>query len=397
MTGSTAHPTTPHRRPPARRAPDVRGLRRTALAVLLAASALAALPGQAGAAPATGTTACGYSRADLYPAGEPNAGAVALNARGQALVATSVVGSFVWTAGRRTVLPFAGIALNGNGLVAGNAYADDGRGGVRPDAMLWDGSRVRTLRTGATVTDLNDAGQALLLLAGPDLDARPAGTALVTAGSTTPVSGPGGTPIFGRRLGAAGQVQADDGYQSPPAHSYLWQQGRVVELGGPRYSRIWVWGANRRGDVVGTAFPRTGNPVDVLWAGGRITELPGLNTTAVNDLDQVAGWVGPDDRARAAIWDAGRLTVLNTPAGRVSLAGRINDKGQVAGTVEAPDGTRDPFVWSAGRLSVLRDGTGDTPAVTAINDAGQVLANVSPFRRGPYGVALWTPSAACRS
>lgn len=135
--------------------------------------------------------------------------------------------------------------------------------------------------------------------------------------------------------------------------AFLWQHGQMQDLGtlgGPDAQANWV---NNRGQVVGSSYtnstpnPGTGIPTlhTFLWEEGKMLDLGSLGGTvsfpnAANERGQVIGQstlVG-DQTSDQFLWDKGKLTDLSTPqhAGTMIIAHWIDDSGAVVGVLTTP-------------------------------------------------------------
>jgi probable HAF family extracellular repeat protein len=126
---------------------------------------------------------------------------------------------------------------------------------------------------------------------------------------------------------------------------------------------------NNLGQVVGTAAAADGGLRAFLWNpdGGGMIDLeappcPGeARATAINDHGRIAGyWSCTDGGSRAFSWDNGQLMALDPlPGGTTSYAYGINDRGQIVGTSDVPDGSgtishyRAAVLWSDGGVVLL--------------------------------------------
>jgi hypothetical protein len=241
--------------------------------------------------------------------------------------------------------------INNWGLIGGLAY--DANNGQRP--VLWtpNGAIIdiggSQFPSGATVTDVNDLGQALVTsLSGQD------GSLWSPLAGLRPIPAVVGTPEFyALSLNDRGDIL---GY--PPSGPYS------------------VWN------------PRDGlRRVPTLEGGTAVVGSPGT----LNNRGDVAGaivWPIDDSHSqqRAAIfWHTGTAVDLGLPTGSgSSRADAINDRGEVAGVVTLS--SYEPFIWSerAGMRVIGHPPGGRKTIVTGLNDGGD-LAGASNIGAGWTG------------
>jgi probable HAF family extracellular repeat protein len=103
--------------------------------------------------------------------------------------------------------------------------------------------------------------------------------------------------------------------------------------------------------------------------------------TGINSLGQVAGVSTTGSGAQHAfLYANGHLSDLGTlqaPYSDISLAGGINDKGQVVGASEnATTGATQGFLYSNGSMMDISGGTGAFPVPEAINNSGLIGGSI---------------------
>ena len=160
-----------------------------------------------------------------------------------------------------------------------------------------------------------------------------------------------GAAAINERGQVAGSSETARGARSPlgERHAFLWQRGRMTDLGtlaaltdeGRSYYALAI---NERGQILGMSGPARsqGEERAFVWWNGRMT--------GNRDLIRLAGWGLPgtglaalNDRGQvvgansglAVLWYRGRLTALGAlPGGGLSHASAINERGQIVGGSE---------------------------------------------------------------
>jgi len=218
---------------------------------------------------------------------------------------------------------------------------------------------------------------------------------------------PTGTTSIGISINNAGQVVAFGNNDIPDPfalfpsatqmRTFVWQNGQVQDigtLGGPDAVPGPGCDNQRPGVIVGASYvsftpnPASGIPTldPFLWDNGKMTDLGNLGGTnnlalCINNRGQVIGMSGlPGDiSTHAFLWQNGRMHDLGTLGGPLSEAFWINDSGEIAGSADLPTpGLHDAVIWKHGRIHDLGTVPGD-PCSRAygINSRGQVVGGSS--------------------
>jgi probable HAF family extracellular repeat protein len=180
----------------------------------------------------------------------------------------------------------------------------------------------------------------------------------------------------------------------PTGHPFLWENGRMTDLGSLGGTLAgnggfnMLGGFNNRGELVGLSTLPGDQIVDpFLWNGEKLIDLytdtiggNPLTAWAINDLGQIVGGAAfPGRIYDAYLWKDGVATDLGTLHGDCYSEGwAINSKGQVVGISFACDFSRQrAFLWENGSIVDL-----DTliPAHSslqlqwplAVNDRGEI-------------------------
>ena len=191
--------------------------------------------------------------------------------------------------------------------------------------------------------------------------------------------------------------------------AFLWQDGVMQDLGtlgGPDAQALFV---NERGQVAGMATtnlspsadplcfpPLTTHPF--LWEKGRMTDLGSLGGDcalpyALNNQGQVAGIsdLAGDLAAHPFLWERGSLIDLGTFGGDFGFAFGINDSGEVVGVAaNQGDQAELAFLWKDGVMTNLGTLNGDDcSAAFQINSTGEIVGISFPCAGEPTRLVLW--------
>jgi probable HAF family extracellular repeat protein len=171
--------------------------------------------------------------------------------------------------------------------------------------------------------------------------------------------------------------------------AFLWQHGRMRDLGtlgGPDAAAFYV---NERGQVAGVSYTNaTPQPVvdhptrdPFLWENGKMINLGtfgGVEASvgALNNRGQVAGRsdLPGDQTAHPFLWDRGKLRDLGTLGGDYGDATWLNDAGEVTGGADTAAGKYHAYRWRSGRMTDLGTvGDLDCSVGRFINAGGEVV------------------------
>ena len=181
-----------------------------------------------------------------------------------------------------------------------------------------------------------------------------------------------------------------EGLPSPTEwHAFLWQDGVMRDLGTLGGPDSAVAAVNERGQIAGISFtnstpnPTTGFPTlaPFLWQNGKMLDLGTLGgsfgvSAHLNNRGQVVGFsdLAGDLAAHPYLWDGGRMTDLGVLGGTFGLANWINNAGEVVGGSTTPDDQFHAVLWTHGGTTDLGTVDGDSCSIAFVNNSkGQIV------------------------
>ncbi|HWZ81590.1 MAG TPA: hypothetical protein VNW47_03135 [Terriglobales bacterium] len=192
-------------------------------------------------------------------------------------------------------------------------------------------------------------------------------------------------------------------------HAFRWTRSHGMQdlgtLGGTDSAAFSI---NERGQIAGMSFtnttvnPTTGVPTldPFLWENGKMLDLGTLGGTfgvafALNNRGQVVGYsdlAGDNTGVHAFLWDQqGGMQDLGTLGGATGVALSINDAGDIAGGDSLADGSGRSFLSRHGVMTDLGTvvGTNIDSLALSINSRRQIVGNLVDNNGNEIGGFLW--------
>jgi probable HAF family extracellular repeat protein len=333
---------------------------------------------------------------------------VGINERGQ-IVGSSVtpIGSrhaFLWQNGRMTDLGTLGglfssaTAVSDRGQIIGLS-AITGNRLFHP--FLWQNGRMtdlakRRLRVKGTYAAIDTYGEGLV---GINERGQVAGTSTVTGqrrgylwqeGRMTDLGTLGSGDSYVSAMNERGQVVGGSTTKRGERHAFLWEKGKMIDLGTLGGTRSEAAMVNERGQVVGTSETKSLKMHAFLWQNGKMSDLGTLGgnsfASAINGRGQVIGGSDTENgRTHVFLYENGKMRDLDS-----GYPITINERGQVVGFSSTADGQSHAFLWENGKKTNLGTLPGlNASQPTALNEHNQIVGTSSDLQTGLGHAVLW--------
>jgi probable HAF family extracellular repeat protein len=172
--------------------------------------------------------------------------------------------------------------------------------------------------------------------------------------------------------------------------SFVWQNGHMTNLGslGGRFAKHTVaMAANNRGEIVGTSpDPRSPFSPAFLWQSRRMLDL-GSQVTPRAITDR--GLILNETCYRGSGWCFWKKGRPHFGGARHGVAEAVNEAGEVVGQIWPLGHLQRPCLWQHGTVRALRLPSGtDRGDATDINERGQIVGETNRGG-GNYHAVLW--------
>lgn len=237
---------------------------------------------------------------------------------------------------------------------------------------------VHELPANFSPADLNNAGQMAGALHTDEGSVR---AAVYFAGAVVDLGAWGGTYSYATAINEAGAVAANVGWAAGDEHAVLYQNGGATDIGAG-----YAAGINASGAVVGrqsVAGSGTSTSTSFVYRNGAVTTLGYLGTgnasaaSGINDAGHIVGESNLAHNAQAPthpyLFDGTMHDLGSLSSQGVSSAVVINNAGQVAGYSDAGQGRTHVFFHDHGVMTDLGSFGGIDVTIGGMNERGQVV------------------------
>ena len=197
----------------------------------------------------------------------------------------------------------------------------------------------------------------------------------------------GGSASIARAINDRGQVVGESTISTGENHAFIWENGLMRDLGlSPGDLFAAASDINNRGQVVG-AGAADFSPHALLWENGRVIDLGGTfsQAFAINNRGQIVGVTS----GGAALWQNGVLQILDTLSGG-SEAFDINDNAVIVGYSTTATGESHAVMWTDGGIVDLGTLPGDDfSQALAINNQGQIVGRSANISQSSERAFIW--------
>ncbi|MBK4739002.1 hypothetical protein [Noviherbaspirillum pedocola] len=190
-----------------------------------------------------------------------------------------------------------------------------------------------------------------------------------------------------------------------PIHPYLYQRGRLTDLGtlngGPDSNfNAYAAGINAGGTVVGNSNSGSTRTQAFVYSNGTMTAIGSTiesqaNAISNNGYIAGSGFVPSDNPGQHAfVYRNGSLTDIGTLGGPTSIAYAVNDSGMAAGASDFDASSiSHAFLYRDGAMIDLNPFEGRYSAAIGMNNLGQVVG-YGASASGTYHAFLYADSRA---
>ncbi|HEX9060526.1 MAG TPA: dockerin type I domain-containing protein [Clostridia bacterium] len=332
---------------------------------------------------------------DLGVLGGNRSEAKGINDNGQ-VIGESASHGFVWENGKMTDLGTLGgnsssvAKINGSGQVIGQSDTADGS----QHAFIWINGEMTDMGTlggtWSTAKDINEKGQVI----GESKNASGETHGFIWEdGKITDLGTLGGSNSSVNKINEKGQIIGDSDTEDGNQHGFIWEKGKMTDLGTLGGTKSWTTGINNKGQVIGYSyidgdqefFPDSKFFHGFIWDDGKMTDLgtlgqPFTKAEGINDNGEVVG-VSLDSNysLHGFLWKNEKMTDLceeqSIRYGYITEIVGINNKGQVFGDLRQEAGEFvKSFMWENGKMDF--NGITNIAYFNCFNENGQAAGRM---------------------